>query len=157
VTIPALDDVLTTAYQAEGVPQNYNRDSMIFYLGEERDAYNQAIMGIFGREQPAANICGASASGSAGVMLTGMGAYVGAMQIGLSQATGEDVFFPVCMDYATIGDECFAVGAYLSKDPVLLSSILGTDIIKIIAIALMIIMMLSLATGSTWFLDIFQL
>jgi hypothetical protein len=157
VTLPAIDQVMTAAYVAEGVPQDYNRESVVYYLGEEVDAYNAAILGIFGRERPAVNIVGAAASGSAGPVLTGMGAYVGAMQIGLSAAQSEDVVFPICMDYATIGDEHFAVAAYLSKDPALLGGLLGLDIVKIIAIATFVIITISALIGNTWLLDIFKM
>lgn len=153
---PAIDETISSAYLAEGALQDYNRDSMLIYISEDFSAYNGAIGGIFMRERPAANIVGANATGSAAEVLTGTGAAAGCMQIGLSTCYSEDVFYILGMDYSTIGDEVYALGAYLSKDRLLLGSLRGQDFIKVISIVLLVALAITVAAGNTWLLTIFK-
>jgi hypothetical protein len=47
-----------------------------------------------------------------------------------------------------IGEEIFAAGAYVSGDPVQLGTISGTDITKLLLIALLIIGVAAISVGS---------
>jgi hypothetical protein len=44
-----------------------------------------------------------------------------------------------CCDYCLIGEEIFAVSAYLSRDKVQLGAIFGQDIVKAIVMGLMVV------------------
>ena len=48
-------------------------------------------------------------------------------------------FFVVSCDYTISGEELFAVSAYLSKDPRLVSSLRASDIIKVVVIVSVIV------------------
>jgi len=50
-------------------------------------------------------------------------------------------------DYSLIGEEIYAAGAYLSKDPVQVGSVAGQDVGKAIALVLIVVGILLTAVG----------
>jgi hypothetical protein len=77
-----------------------------------------------------------------------VGYRVGAVQIGGTARIVQIPFFAVVCDYVLIGEEIFAVGAYLSKDRIQLSSIASQDIFKLVASCIILIGVALVAAGS---------
>lgn len=78
----------------------------------------------------------------------------GAMTLGGTDTTHNIPFMVAANNYSMIGEEMYAMSAYLSKDPVLTSSLAGQDIGKYIVIVLTILGMIAGAAGVdvlTWF------
>jgi hypothetical protein len=73
---------------------------------------------------------------------------LGALTIGGTASVGNITFVIGCYDYMLIGEEIFAAGAYVSGDPVQLGTISGTDITKLLLIALLIIGVAAISVGS---------
>lgn len=71
---------------------------------------------------------------------------VGSMQIAGTARLYQIPFFAAVADYVLIGEEIFAAGAYVSKDPLQVGSIAAQDWYKLIAIILGVLGAL-LATG----------
>ena len=103
-------------------------------------------MGVMDRERPAANILIGPWYGEA-LIVASAGQNIGALQVGGTARISQAPFFVVVCDYALLGDEVFAAGAYLSKDPLQIGTIAGGDIGKIICILLVAIGMICASTG----------
>ena len=67
------------------------------------------------------------------------GANIGAIQIAGTTNTVQIPFFLAACDYTLIGEEIFAAGAYLSKEPNLVGTVVGQDWGRILSFCLMVI------------------
>jgi len=56
-----------------------------------------------------------------------------------SENFGVPPFFVVACDYTLIGEELYAAGAYLSKEPRLLGSLKGSDLMKALLILIIVV------------------
>ncbi|MEM2759028.1 MAG: DUF6754 domain-containing protein, partial [Candidatus Methanomethylicia archaeon] len=66
-------------------------------------------------------------------------------------------FFVVATDYCLIGEEIYAAGAYLSKDPAMIGSIVAQDIGKIISLILIVLGILIGLSGSKIIVDLLNM
>ena len=64
-------------------------------------------------------------------------------------------FFVAACDYTLIGEELFAASAYLSGEPKQLGSIKGQDVAKMIAMAAIIVGVLSVTISEAWNVALF--
>ncbi|KPV65189.1 MAG: hypothetical protein AOA65_0339 [Candidatus Bathyarchaeota archaeon BA1] len=135
-TLPLLHETLRTAYIAEGRPEAYKPD-MIRYLSSEQFAYASGVQGILVREKCAVNVL-IGPFYAESLIFAETGARAGAIQIAGTGRVLQQSFFAVVCDYNIIGEECYAAGAYVSKDPVQLASIAGQDVGKFIGVGLII-------------------
>jgi len=92
-------------------------------------------MGLMHRKRVAANLMVGPFMAES-LLLSEAGSALGAIQVGGTSTTHQIPFFVAACDYTLLGDELFAAGAYLAKDPVGLGSIVGQDMGKWVAIAL---------------------
>ena len=130
-------ELVKQAYTRAGRPENYKEDC-VYYLSDNQFAYASAVSGIMVREKPAANfLLGNYAAES--LIIAEAGASTGAIQIAGTAAISQIPFFIVACDYTLIGEELFAAGAYVSREPLLLGSLKGQDIAKLVIILIMII------------------
>lgn len=155
VVHPITEEIVRQAFLAEGVADKLKPETVRF-LSEEQFAYAASAMGIIQREQAAANIM-IGAYYAEALLLAESAAHVGAIQIGSTARMYQLPFFVAACDYTLLGDEMYAGGAYVSRDPVRLGSILGQDIAKIIMIALGVLGTLSATFGSSWLKDLFTI
>jgi hypothetical protein len=127
-------ELVKQGYTRAGRPENY-KESSVFYLTSQQFAYAAAVSGIMVREKPAANfLMGSFAAES--LILAESGASTGAIQIAGTASPSQIPFFIVACDYTLIGEELFAAGAYMSREPLLLGSLKGQDIAKFIIMVL---------------------
>jgi len=138
-----------------GRPDAFVADN-IRYLSDEQFAYCAGIAGIMYREKPAANIYMGMFYAEA-LILAETGFLGGAIQVaGTSRMEQLPAFVAAC-DYTIMGEEYFAVTAYLTREPSLVGTIRAGDVVKIAAIALFIVgTWLATAApagdgGPTWF------
>ena len=134
---PVATDIVETAYKMAGRPDEFNIDD-VAYLSSDQFGYSSNYMGMMMREKPGANIM-IGAYWAESLQLAETGNRVGAMQVSGTANTHQLAFFVIATDYCLIGEEIFAAGAYVTGDPVFMSSIAGQDFGRIIAVALMII------------------
>jgi hypothetical protein len=64
---------------------------------------------------------------------------VGAIQVASTTQLTQTPFFIAACDYVLIGDEFYAASAYLTRQPVLLGSLVGQDWSKVLIIATLVI------------------
>jgi hypothetical protein len=79
--------------------------------------------------------------------MVSVSAQYGHFQVAGTAATSQLAWFAAVCDYSIIGEDLFAAGAYLSKDPVLTSNIVVQDVLKLISIAAIIIGIVASAMG----------
>jgi len=130
-------ELVKQAYTRAGRPEEYKEGS-IYFITAQQFAYASAVCGIMSREKPAANFFMGSFAAES-LLLAETGASTGAIQIAGTASPSQIPFFIVACDYTLIGEELFAAGAYMSREPLLLGSLKGQDIAKFAIIILIMI------------------
>jgi hypothetical protein len=120
-----------------GRPDAFIPDN-VRYLSNEQFAYCAGVAGIMNREKPAANLM-LGMFFAESLILAETGFETGAIQVAGTAKQHQLPFFVAACDYTIIGEEYFAVTAYLTREPGLLGTIRGADITKIVAIAAIVI------------------
>jgi len=152
MVFPVAQEVVRQAYIAEGAPERFTPETVRF-LSNDQMAYCTAVLGIFQREKPAANFM--IGAWYAETMLIAEGAAViGAMQVGGTARLFQLPYLVVSCDYCLLGEEVFAGGAYLGKDPVQLGSLAGQDLCKLICCGIIVVGVVTRLLGWTYFHDI---
>ena len=128
---------LQNAYRSEGRFSLYD-PTMIRFLSEEQFAYAAGYQGLVHRE----NVGGAFLFGrfaAESLILAESAQQIGAVQVAATISSAQIPFFITTCDYTLIGEELYAAGAYLSKDPVQVGSLRGQDIAKLIIVTLIVL------------------
>jgi len=153
LTMAAAREIVKEAYLEAGAPEAFREES-VHYITADQFAYAAAVNGIMVRDRPAANfLIGWFAAES--LLLSETGQSIGAIQIaGTAQVTQLPFFVAAC-DYTMLGEELFAASAYLSKDPLILGSIKGQDMMKVAILAAIVLGVILTTAGVTGFADWF--
>lgn len=128
---------LQNAYRSERRFSLYN-PSMIRFLSDDQFAYAAGYQGLIHRE----NVGGAFLFGrfaAESLILAEAGQQVGAVQVAATVSSAQIPFFITTCEYTLIGEELYAAGAYLSKDPVQTGSLKGQDIAKLVILVLILV------------------
>ncbi|GAH57602.1 unnamed protein product, partial [marine sediment metagenome] len=133
--LPYLEEAVEAEFTAVGktVPASYVR-----YVGRGQGQLSIACQGIFERENIGANIM-LGLYDEECVAIAEKGYRVGAMGIGGCASLGQVAILAAIMDYVLIGEEMYAAGAYISRDPVQLSTIVASDLPKIGGLILLVL------------------
>lgn len=153
VVMTLAQEMVKNGYIAAGRADGYDPDS-VRYVTTEQFAYVAAIAGIMLRDKPAANIYLGSFYAES-LLLAETGFSTGAIQIAGTAQVAQLPFFVVACDYTLIGEELYAAGAYLSREPRLLGSLKGSDYMKVALIAAMVIGCVLETVGITSFKQFF--
>ncbi len=137
VVYPVAEAIVRQGFIEAGVPQNLKPNSVRF-ISEDQFAYASGVERIFRTERPAANIMVGSFWAET-IIIAENGAKWGMIQIGGTANVHAIPFFVAACDYALIGEEMYAAGAYLSKDPPLVSGLVAQDWFKVLAEVLIVI------------------
>jgi hypothetical protein len=149
------DEVVKAGFYRAGHPDAYNPSSVRF-ISSEQFAFCAGTNGIMYRQKPATNIYMGRFYAES-LILAETGFVNKAIQIAGTAETSQLPFFIAACDYTLIGEELFAVSAYLSKDPRLVSSLKASDWLKIATVLLLAIGVISMSLGSTAIFDLFQI
>ena len=125
LTYASARETVREAYMQEGRPDLYN-DQIVHYVTYDQFAYTASVSGIMVREKPAANFLIGSFYAES-LLLAETGQASGAIQIAGTAEVAQLPFFVCACDYTLIGEELYAAGAYLSREPAMLGSIKGQD------------------------------
>jgi hypothetical protein len=137
MALAAAGEVVKGAYLDSGKPESF-KPEMVRYVAGEQFAYVAAVNGIMLREKPAANVyMGAFYAES--LLLAETGFAAGAIQIAGTANPEQLPFFIAACDYTLMGEELYAASAYLSKEPLMLGSLKGQDLIKIALIGCIVL------------------
>jgi hypothetical protein len=149
--LPIAQEVVRTAYLAEGKPDLYSPSDVMF-LSSTQFAYAAGMMGIMEREEPGATFF-LGGFWAESLMFAEVGHSIGALQIAGTANLHQIQFFVAACDYTLIGEEMFAVGAYFSGDEVKRGAIAGQDFGKVVAIALILLGVILTTFGAADTLD----
>lgn len=137
--------------KALGKEESYKTGETVrFFSGA---GYRAAVMGLIQSENVASNIL-VGRYESCILSFAEAGAYVGAMQIGGTDTTCQLPFFVTALDYCLIGEDIFAISAYVTKSPLLIGSLAGEDVAKVISIILIIIGTILITGGNNVLLNL---
>jgi len=137
LTFVAAREAVRGAYLAEGRPDLF-REEMVNYVTYDQFAYTAAVSARMIREKPAA-IFLVGYFFAESLILAETGQTTGAIQIAGQADPTQLPFFVATCDYTLIGEELYAAGAYLTREPVLLGSMRGQDIAKAILLAVAVV------------------
>ncbi|MEM0084744.1 MAG: DUF6754 domain-containing protein [Candidatus Methanomethylicia archaeon] len=151
---PIAREIVENAYRAEGKLDQFRVEDLV-YLSGWQFGYSLGYMSLMQREKAGANIM-IGGYWAESLQLAEVGYMVGAMQVSGTANTHQIPFFVVATDYCLIGEEIFAAGAYLSKDPAMIGSIVAQDIGKFISVALIVISFILLLGGSKFIVDLLR-
>lgn len=84
-------------------------------------------------------------------------AIYGVMALGGTANTHQLPFIVLCTSECLIGEEIFAAGAYLSKDPVSVGTVAAGDIGRYVVLALIVIGSILMTAGVRVLADIFKM
>ena len=136
---PVAREVLREAYIAgseDGVASPDLAD--VRYYPGGQFAWAMAVAGTILREKCAANFFFGS-YGAEALMLAEAGLMADSVQVAATPSEHQIPFFLVTCDYTLFGEEFYAAGAYISREPVMLGSLVGQDIGKIVFLAIVLL------------------
>ncbi len=130
------NDIVEEAYKAEGKIENFDPLGTVMYLPDGADRmyiinnmWSQRVAGVF--------FLGSWYHKA--VIFTENAARVGALTLGGTDTTHNIPFLVAICDYSIIGEELYALGAYVSEDATQTASLAGQDIGKYIALILVLL------------------
>ncbi len=126
-------EIIRDVYVQEGCPEKYDTDSVRF-LSDRQFAFAAAVSGTILREQTAATFFLGEFYAESMIFAETANS-VGAIQVASSTENTQTPFFIAACDYVLIGDEFYAASAYLTRQPVLVGSLLGQDWGKMLIMA----------------------
>lgn len=139
--LPAAQSICEEAWRAQGKLDDYNEDDVLFLPGGQL-YYAIASLGIMRREQVAAGFYFGHWEAES-LMFGETGQALGAIQIAGTEALYQIPFFIATCDYVLIAEEFYAASAYLSGDPVMVGSLAGQDIAKVVFITIVVLLAVS--------------
>lgn len=145
LTVPTADPIVYTvaretvqqSYIEAGRPDAFDPGS-VYFLSDDQFAYAAAVDGIMLREKPATNFF-IGMFWAESLILAETGATTGAIQIAGTDAVNQLPFFFCACDYTLVGEELYAASAYLSREPLLLGSLVGQDLGKLAILAVILL------------------
>ncbi len=147
--LPIAEDLIKSGYTIGGHPELY-KPEFVHFPGNEQMAMVADIQGYLVREKVAANLMFGAVFWEA-VYIMGAGAIIGSMNIaGTPRLWYIPIIITTC-DYVMIGDEIYAAAAIVEKNPANIGTIFGQDIIKGIAMGLLVLSVVLISAGTTWF------
>lgn len=142
------EEIVKQAYSEVGKPDNFKVENVRF-ISDDQFAYATGVTGIMYREKPAANLL-VGAFWAESLIFAEVGANAGAIQISGTANTHQIPFFVAACDYCLIGEELYAAGAYLTKEPVLLGSLVAQDWGKMVGVVLIVIGTVMASMKNPW-------
>ncbi len=153
VVTAVAQEVAREGYTKAGHPDLYNPEN-IYFVTDSQFGYAAAVDGIMMREKPATNLFFGTFEAES-LILAETGNSIGAIQIAGTDSSIQMAFFIVACDYVLIGEELFAASGYLSGDPQVIGSLKGSDYLKVIVIALLVIGAILAMINQEWFINLF--
>lgn len=150
-TYTMAQEIIRDVYQSEGLIESYDPDSVQF-VSDRQFAFAAGVSGMIHREKVAACfLMGAFYAES--LIFAETANSVGAIQVASSTQNTQTPFFIAACDYVLIGDEFYAASAYLSREPVLVGSLVGQDWCKILVASMLFLGVVSVSAQSLQQID----
>lgn len=151
--MPIATELMKEAYVKAGKPEEFQAEESVRFLSDQQFAYASAVQGIAERERPAANIM-VGPFYAESMLFAETFNRIGSIQLAGTARGYQIPFFAIICDYLLIGEEIYAAGAYLSRDPVQAGTIRGQDYGKAVALILILLGVLLTAAGNSFIVDL---
>lgn len=129
VILTMAEQILRESYAEGGAPDAFRPEDVRFLSGDQF-AFASGVVGLMNRERVAANFFFGTFYAES-LILAETGQALGAIQIAGTPSTLQLPFFIAACDFTVIGEEYYAVTAYLTREPILLGSVWGQDVCRI--------------------------
>jgi len=130
LTMVVAEEIVRQGFANAGRADAHKPENVMF-ISAEQFAFAAGVNGLILRDKPATNIyLGRFFAES--LMLAETGYITQAIQIAGTAEITQLPFFVAACDYTIIGEELYAVSAYLSREPSLLATLKATDAIKVL-------------------------
>jgi hypothetical protein len=130
-------EIARDVYMSEGVPEQYDPTSVSF-VSDRQFAFAAGVAGTIQREKVAATFFFGDFFAESMIFAENAN-MVGAIQVAATTQFTQTPFFIAACDYVLLGDEFYAASAYLGRQPVLIGSLIGVDISKMVVMAVVIL------------------
>lgn len=144
IVLPLAQATLEQSYANAGYPQEYAPTDVRFLAGATgpgRAAYAAGVMDILRREHVSANVLVGQFADEY-LLLGEAGAMQGITQLAGSNDPGTLAFMAASADDTLVGEEMYALGAYLSKDPVHIASLRVQDWVRILLVIAIVVLVI---------------
>lgn len=141
------EDIVKGAYSKAGKEKEYSTD-MVRYISTRQFAYAAGVMGILRRERPAVNFFVGDFQAEA-LQVAETGRTEAIAQFGGTSNPEALPFFMTTCDQTLVGEELYTAQGYLTSDPDAISSLVGPDAGKILAILLILAGALLITFGNS--------
>lgn len=149
---PMAEEIIRNSFLTEGKPDLFTDDTIQF-LSNQQMSYCSAVMHLMKRENISLNI--QIGFFQAENLITLEAAKdSGAVNIGGAVRTLRIPGMAFGCDYFLMGEEVFAAGAFCSRDPLRLGSLLGQDLCKLAAIIVILLGFVLVAAGSDFLVNL---
>lgn len=149
MTMVVAEEVVRQGYTNAGRPDAHKPDNVMF-ITSEQFAFAAAVNGMIVRDRPATNIYFGRFFAES-LMLAETGFLTGAVQIAGTAEFTQLPFFIAACDYTLLGEELYAVSAYLSREPTLIAQLKAGDIVKA---TMMLLIAVGVVTATVWGYDL---
>ena len=149
------EDIVKTAYTKAGKGKEFMPDT-VRYISARQFAFAAGVMGILRREKPAVNFFVGDFSAEA-LEIAESGRTEAIAQFGGTSNVDQLPFFMATCEQTLIGEELYTALGYLSTDPEAISTVVGPDAGKFLAILLVLLGALFITFGNSVLIDLLQL
>jgi len=146
IVMTVCKEVVKQSFLEAGRPDSYREDINQF-ISQDQFSYAASVDGMITREKPAA-IFFMGHFMAESLLLAEVGATSGAIQIAGTDVEHQLPFFFTACDYTLIGEELYAAGAYLSKEPMLLSALKVQDFGKLVVMTALFFGIILVSVGA---------
>ncbi|MGI6642918.1 MAG: DUF6754 domain-containing protein [Bacillota bacterium] len=132
---PMCQEIMRNSYTTSGNAESYNPANVMYMPG---DASKAGVLGMYQRER----VAGAMLFGNyyyESMLFAEAASLVGALQIGGTANYHQLPFFVASCDYTLIGEEIFAAGTYLSREPSEVGALTAQEAGKVLSVVLIIV------------------
>ncbi|HBE88097.1 MAG TPA: hypothetical protein DDW67_03030 [Elusimicrobia bacterium] len=151
IVMTVCKEVVKQSYLEMERPDSY-RDDINFFVSQDQFSYAASVDAMIHREKPAACFFIGHFMAES-LLLAEVGATTGAIQIAGTEQESQLPFFFTSCDYTLIGEELYAAGAYLSKEPMLTSTLKVQDFGKAFVMLAVVAGAILIAAGAMFDLD----
>jgi uncharacterized protein DUF6754 len=127
-------EIIRDVYQQEGLGDRFDPDSVRF-ISDRQFAFAAGVSGLILREETAACFFMGEFYAES-LILAETANSIGSITVASSTEKTQTPFFIAACDYVLIGDEFYAASAFLTRQPVLVGSLIGQDWCKIMVATL---------------------
>jgi hypothetical protein len=146
---PVAEEVVRQAYLAAGVPDQFRPEEQVRFLSEDGILHAMGTARIIEEEQAGCAVFFGEFDFTS-LLMAEPGARAGVLQIAGDPSLFQIPFFVCTCSHTMIGEEYFAAGAYVSRDPTMRASLVSQDIIKALFAALILVGTVLLHVRADW-------